>query len=209
MRVPSLRSFPRIASAACGALAAGALILGAGIAATAATSAAAFAEPPPHAKAHGWRKKNDPAYRGYTGQPWHDDFGVRSGRCDTDAVLAAVGAVAGGVIGNRTASDGNRTVATVVGAVIGGVLGAKIGDAIDDRDRACIGHSLELAATGRPVAWRNPSSGIDYTLRPVRDAADGCREFELAAARGGRPQAERLYACREAGGAWEFARRRG
>src|SRR5688572_31552897 len=31
------------------------------------------AEPPPHAKAHGWRKKNDPNYVGYTGHKWEKD----------------------------------------------------------------------------------------------------------------------------------------
>jgi surface antigen len=171
------------------------------------TTGPAQAAPPPHAPAHGWRKKNDPTYRGYTGADWVRDYGVRSGRCDTDEILAAVGAVAGGVIGNRTASDGDRTVATIVGAVIGGVVGHKVGDAIDDRDRACIGHSLELAGSGQPVAWRNPSSGIDYVVRPVRDGANGCREFELVANRGGSKQSDRMYACRENGGAWEFERR--
>ena len=171
------------------------------------TAGPAAAAPPPHAPAHGWRKKNDPTYRGYTGADWERDFGVRSGRCNTDEILTAVGAVAGGVIGNRTASDEHRTVATIVGAVIGGVVGHKIGDAIDDRDRACIGHSLELASTGQAVTWRNSTSGIDYVVRPVRDRASGCREFELVANRSGKKQSDRLYACRENGGAWEFERR--
>ena len=60
-----------------------------------------LADPPPHAPAHGWRKKNDPYYVGYTGRQWTDDYGIRSGRCDRDRshVATAVGAVAGGVIG--------------------------------------------------------------------------------------------------------------
>ncbi len=37
----------------------------------------ALADPPSHAPAHGWRKKNDPYYVGYTGRHWNDDFGVR------------------------------------------------------------------------------------------------------------------------------------
>lgn len=180
---------------------------GTGAAVLALASASAHADPPPHAKAHGWRKKNDPAYRGYTGQSWERDYGVSSGRCNTDEILTAVGAVTGGVIGNRTASDADRTVATILGTVIGGVVGHKIGDAIDDRDRACIGHSLELAGADRPVTWRNASTGVDYIVRPSRDASNGCREFELKATRGGKKQADRLYACRESGGTWEFERR--
>lgn len=178
-----------------------------------ATSTVAQADPPPWAPAHGRRAKerghdddrdddrrDDHYYRGYTGREWRDDYGVRSGRCNTDTILAAVGAVAGGVIGNRTASDANRTVATILGAVIGGVIGAKVGDSIDDRDRACIGHSLELVETGRAVTWRNPRTGIDYRVRPLRDLDGGCREFELAA-RGG---VEKGRACRRDSGAWEF-----
>jgi surface antigen len=183
------------------------LALGGGIATFATPGGSAWADPPHHAPAHGWRKKHDREYDGYTGDHWERDYGVRSGRCNTDEVLAAVGAVAGGVIGNRTADEGNRTVATIVGAIIGGVLGAKLGDAIDDRDRACIGHSLELARTGHTVYWTNPTSRVDYAVRPTRNLRGGCREFELVANRGGRKQAERMKACRVRGGEWEFERR--
>lgn len=168
----------------------------------------AYADPPAHAPAHGWRRKQAERYRGYTGEEWEHDYGVRSGRCNTDEILAVVGAVAGGVIGNRTASDGNRTVATILGAVIGGVLGAKLGDGIDDRDRACIGHTLELAAPGRSVTWRNPDSGVDYTVKPLRDLRGGCREFELGARVDGRREARPMRACRDERGAWEFSERR-
>jgi len=36
----------------------------------------AFAAPPPHAPAHGWRAKHDPYYVGYTGRHWSDDYGT-------------------------------------------------------------------------------------------------------------------------------------
>jgi surface antigen len=185
----------------------------------------ALADPPPWAPAHGWRDKHDRddddgddreehhrrhrddddrRYRGYTGYGWRDDYGVRSGHCNTDKILAAVGAAGGAIIGNRTSSPENQVVATILGGVIGGVVGWKIGDAIDDRDRACIGHSLELAERGRDVVWRNPRTGVDYRVRPTRDLGDGCREFELAAGRNGRP--ERMRACRGREG-WDIDRR--
>ena len=44
----------------------------------------ALATPPSWAPAHGWRKKNDPAYAGYSGRSWNDDFGVQSGRCNRE-----------------------------------------------------------------------------------------------------------------------------
>src|SRR5919106_528230 len=68
------------------------------------------AEPPPHAKAHGWRKKNDPNYVGYTGKKWEQDYGVIDGRCNTKAVGAVVGGTVGGVIGSR-AEKQDRPVA--------------------------------------------------------------------------------------------------
>ncbi|MGD9597347.1 MAG: glycine zipper domain-containing protein [Steroidobacteraceae bacterium] len=175
---------------------------------TLAVAAPVLADPPPHAPAHGWRAKHDPYYRGYTGTEWRDDYGVRSGRCDTDQILGAVGAVTGAVIGNRTASPENRTVATIIGALIGGIVGARIGDRIDDRDRACVGQALELVPVGSQVTWRNPDSRIDYTLRPIRDVDARCRDYELRASDGSRRSAETLRACRrDESSAWVATRR--
>src|SRR5678815_5573926 len=93
------------------------------------------ADPPPWAKAHGWRKKNDPNYVGYTGKKWPQDYGVVEGHCDTDKV--------GAVVGSKVGSPENRPVAIVVGTVLGAVIGAKVGRALDEADRACMGHALE------------------------------------------------------------------
>jgi surface antigen len=164
-----------------------------------------LATPPPWAPAHGWRRKNDPFYVGYAGRQWSDDYGVVSGRCNTDTILAAVGAAAGAAIGNKTASEGNRTVATVVGAVIGGVVGNAIGEKIDKGDRACVGHSLELARSGQRVRWTNPATGLSYTVRPTADLADQCRQFELAASGGKKkPKPATLTACATPDGVWRI-----
>src|SRR5688572_33155528 len=100
------------------------------------------AQPPDHAKAHGWRKKNDSNYVGYTGKKWEKDYGVIEGRCNTDAVGAVVGGAIGGVIGSRAGKE-DRPVAILAGTVIGALIGAKIGQSIDERDRGCMGHALE------------------------------------------------------------------
>ena len=58
-----------------------------------------LASPPDWAPAHGWRKKHDPAYAGYSGRTWDDDYGVQSGPCrrsDVGAVLGVMGAVVSG-----------------------------------------------------------------------------------------------------------------
>src|SRR5687768_18197239 len=79
----------------------------------------AYGDPPAHAPAHGWRKKNDPYYVGYTGRQWSDDYGIRSGRCDRDRAGAALGAVVGGAIGAAVSGDDDRLIAILAGAKIG------------------------------------------------------------------------------------------
>lgn len=161
-----------------------------------------LAGPPPWAPAHGWRRQHDPFYVGYAGREWSNDYGVISGRCNTDAVLAAIGAAAGGTIGNRTASEENRAVATVIGAVVGGIVGNAIGDHIDERDRACTGQALELARVGQKVRWANPETGMSYVVKPTRDLADRCREFEFRASGPAPSGPMKLKGCARPGGEW-------
>jgi|KBSSwiStaDraftv2_1062776.scaffolds.fasta_scaffold1061951_1 surface antigen len=147
------------------------------------------ADPPPWAPAHGWRKKNDPNYVGYTGSKWPQDYGVLDGRCDAAKVGAVVGGVVGGAIGSQVAKDSpNRPVAIVVGTVIGAVIGHRIGAEVDGGDLGCMGHALELSAEQKPVRWTNPKTGVDYVLTPTRnfnDRANPCREFSALASRNG------------------------
>ena len=164
------------------------------------------AEPPPHAKAHGWRKKNDPNYVGYTGKKWEKDYGiVVDGRCNTAAVGAVVGGAVGGAIGAR-AEKPDRPVAILLGTTIGAVIGAKIGKSIDEADRACMGHSLELAGRNNTVQWTNASTGVAYRVTPTRNFQDGkqaCRQFttELRA-NGAKSETVTGVACRRPGGEW-------
>jgi surface antigen len=169
----------------------------------------ALADPPAHAPAYGYRDKDKQArkeqkaarkYRGYTGVEWQEDYGIHSGRCNTDTVMTAIGAAGGAIIGNRTASPENRTIATIVGAIVGGVIGNKIGDAIDDRDRACMGHSLEVGAIGKAITWTNPKTRVVHTVRPVADLPGGCRRFEFVAAPNSKPAL--MTACRTPQATW-------
>jgi surface antigen len=145
-------------------------------------------------------------YRGYGGDDWNDDYGiVRSGRCNTDAVLGVVGAVTGGIIGHNVGAPRDRGIATVLGAITGAVIGTAIGSSIDDGDRACMGQALELAPIGRPVIWMNPRSHVSWRMIPVRDVSPTCREFDLY--REGRHAGhERVVACRHGRGDWAFDR---
>jgi surface antigen len=167
----------------------------------------ALADPPSHAPAHGWRKKHDPHYVGYTGRRWSDDYGIRSGRCDRDRAGAALGAVVGGAIGAAASDGDDRLVAVLVGAAIGAVIGREIGDQMDDRDRACFGHSLELLEDGRRVSWDGVRRGMIYTLasdgRFMRDGRV-CRHFTLLRQLDGRQVTKRGSACRYGEGEWRM-----
>ena len=167
----------------------------------------ALATPPSWAPAHGWRKKNDPAYAGYSGRQWDRDYGVSLGRCDRAEVGAVLGGVAGGAIGAAAADDGQRAVAIVVGTVVGAAIGAEIGRRMDQADRSCVGHALELAAPGQTVTWRNHNTGIAYQLTPVRDEStlsDGCLKFRLIATGGFGLSEGRTVACAGTDGKWRL-----
>jgi surface antigen len=144
-------------------------------------------------------------YHGYYGDDWHDDYGVvRSGHCNTDVLLGVTGAVGGAVIGNRTSTPENRDIATIFGAIAGGIIGTAVGGAIDNGDRACIGHSLELAPVGHPVYWSNPRSHVGWRVVPLRDLSPVCREFHVYREFAGHHDVERVVACRRNRGAWDI-----
>lgn len=164
-----------------------------------------YADPPPFAPAHGWRKKHDPYYEGYYGKRWSEDYGVISGRCDYGAVGAVLGGVVGGAIGSQIGQGDGRTVAIIVGTVLGAAIGANIGRDMDSADRACIGHTLELAPVGRSVAWDNDHTGVHYVVTPTRGfKADGrdCREFTTERYFDKKRSTSKGKACRGDDGEW-------
>jgi surface antigen len=165
----------------------------------------AFADPPGHAPAHGWRKKHDPAYVGYTGREWERDYGIVEGHCNRDDIGTVIGAVVGGAIGSKVADGSNRAVAIVIGSVLGAVVGREIGRDLDDRDRACVGHSLELVEIGQKVRWTNEQTHVGYLLTPLAAAkgdAPGCRRYTLQATLDGRSRTSEGRACRSGEGTW-------
>jgi len=162
------------------------------------------ADPPPHAKAHGWRKKNDATYVGYSGRAWPQDYGVVSGRCQTNVILGAAGAAVGGVIGSQVGDGTGRTVAIIAGAALGAIVGASINRQLDKGDEACIGHALELAPPGQAVRWTSAGTGTSYVLVPARDVGGDCREFKLEASANGKKSWGTKVACRSGDGVWKL-----
>ncbi len=174
----------------------------------------ALADPPHHAPAHGYHKDDrhddgherkrhdhDGHYRGNSGVVYAHDYGIASGRCNRDEIGAVIGGVTGAVVGSQVAGRDDRVVGMVVGGVIGAVLGHAIGDSMDERDRACMGHALELGRPGVPVVWKHGGHRYDFT--PQGEARGGCRNATLAVD-GRAPR--RVLACPAGRGDWTFRR---
>lgn len=168
-----------------------------------------FADPPSWAPAHGWRKKHDPnyeGYTGYTGRQWSDDYGISTGSCNREAVATVVGGVAGGVIGSTIGKGDGKTVAIIIGSVLGAVIGNKIGHDLDNADRGCLGHALELGADNQKVSWSNPQNGLNYTVTPLGGfTADGnkCRNYKLGIRGDGINDTKNEKACLGSDGTWK------
>jgi len=168
----------------------------------------ALADPPPWAPAHGWRRKHDPYYVGYQGRQWPNDYGVIRGTCSRSQIGAVLGGAVGGAVGSTIGKGDTRTVAIVVGTVLGTVVGYEVGREMDEQDRGCFGHSLELAETGHTVRWTNPEAGLTYALTPTRSfEIEGrpCRAFNLETTYGGKARSRNGSACRGREGTWQFS----
>lgn len=162
-----------------------------------------------HDRGPRWGHERHTRYSDYDGHRWPSDYGIVLGECDRHAIGAVLGGVVGGAVGSR-ASGEDRPVAILVGSVIGAVLGAEIGRRMDEEDRACMGHSLELADGGRPVMWSNQGAQTTYILTPLDKVQRGdqpCRDFSLEVRMAGRTDLSHQRACRSAAGRWDLAGR--
>jgi surface antigen len=169
------------------------------------TAMESYAKPPNWAPAHGLRKKQQHTYTGYRGHRWPDDYGIRQGRCHRSAVGAVVGASVGGAIGAAVAREEDRLIAVVVGSAVGALVGHEIAGRMDDLDRGCFGHSLELAKAGQTIRWTNAQNGVNFAVTPIRDFERNglkCREFETTTIQGIVQRATRGKACRGRDGNW-------
>jgi surface antigen len=166
----------------------------------------AFAQPPAHAPAHGWRRKNDPNYIGYTGKQWERDFDISAGSCNRQEIATVLGGIAGGVIASRVAEPENRTVATIV--IAGAVIGNRIGRELDEADRGCFGHALEIAQPGQRITWSNDTTGVRYEMSPGADrprTGAACREYTLVTVAGRDRSSQTGLACQSQPGVWQVA----
>jgi hypothetical protein len=121
-------------------------------------------------------------YGGYGGGRWQNDYGITSGRCDRARIGRPAGSPAASaptyrdpMVARHEENLKNGTVG-ILGSpgnatLVLGRGGPRLAISLDDGDRACIGHALELAAVGRDVRWNNPTTGYGYLLSISGDGA--------------------------------------
>jgi surface antigen len=144
-------------------------------------------------------------YVGYTGTRWQQDYDVTSGRCNRAAIGASFAIPAGEMIGPRTAGRDNRAAATLIGARVDSLVAPKVGRELDDGDRACVGHALEIGKPGHRVSWDN--AGVHYDLTPDEghnEIAGVCRDFKLVARGSSGRSKRRGTACQKGPGLWQL-----
>ena len=117
-----------------------------------------------------------------------------------------IGGILGGVLGNQVGRGDGRTAAIIVGTLIGSHIGGSIGRSMDETDRLKTAHSLETVRTGVPTRWRNPDTGNQYTVTPIKtyETRSGpCREYTVDAVIGSKKEKVYGTACRQADGSWK------
>jgi surface antigen len=121
----------------------------------------------------------------------------------------AVGALAGGILGNQVGKGTGRVAATAIGAVIGGIVGSEIGRGMDQQDRMLAQQAeydaLERGQSGVSRQWRNPDNGRYGEVvpsRPYKRGETDCRDYTHKIYIDGQSQAMRGTACRNADGTW-------
>ncbi len=116
-----------------------------------------------------------------------------------------IGGVLGGVLGAQVGRGSGRTAAIIAGTLAGAVIGGAVGQSMDYNDRRRVAETLEGVRTGVPATWRNPDTGVEYSVTPTRtyDTATGpCREFTTEAIIGGKRETVYGTACRQPDGSW-------
>lgn len=160
-------------------------------------------------------------YTGFGGTRWSSDYGISAGRCDRAAIVVPAGDERQTLVQRHEENLRNRTV-SIIGATTGSglLLSTRLRGRMDERDRRCLGHVLELGTVGQRIGWSNDASRQSYTVavseyapavstpsaaRPA--AGERCRVLLLTTAVLGtaaRGRTETLIACQANPGVWSI-----
>jgi len=123
---------------------------------------------------------------------------------------AVIGAVLGGIAGNKLAGKNDRKFGTLLGAIVGGTIGNKIGQSMDKTDALAAQNAINNQPTGQTKRWSNPDTNMQYDVTPTRtyrnqSSGDFCREVTIGEARiGGKREEVYGTSCRQPDGSWKM-----
>lgn len=184
-----------------------AVLFGALALAVAMPAPAAWADPPPWAPAHGYRKKGKGPKHAEAASAYVVPFGIDLGKCNKQEVGMVLGGAAGGVLGSTIGKGDGKTVAVIGGTLIGILVGGAIGRSMDQADHQCTGQILEHAQDNQRIIWNGPN-GAEYSMRPGRtwqsQAGVFCRDYQATATIAGKAQQIFGKACRNPDGSWQI-----
>lgn len=123
-----------------------------------------------------------------------------------------VGAGLGALAGSQIGSGRGQLVAVAVGALGGALLGNSVGKSLDRADQLAMERAQNTAYTapiGQPVEWRNPDSGHQGAVTPIREGTHVqsgayCREYQQSVTIDGRTESAFGTACRQPDGSWKI-----
>jgi surface antigen len=119
-----------------------------------------------------------------------------------------IGGVAGGILGSQVGGGSGRIAAIIGGTLAGAALGSYMGGYMDRADQQRLSQTLETRPTGQSTSWRNPDTGHQYQVTPVKtyQVAEGryCREFNTQVSIGGKVEDAYGTACRMPDGSWQI-----
>ena len=125
---------------------------------------------------------------------------------NNESIGSVTGGVVGGLLGSQFGHGTGQVAAAVGGTMLGAFLGNSIGKTMDTVDQMKLQKALETQPTGQTQAWKNPDSGNQYTVKPIRTyqhANQPCREYVTTAVIGGKQEKIFGKACRQADGSWK------
>jgi len=129
--------------------------------------------------------------------------------CNRELLGSLIGGATGGLVGSRVGQGDGKLAATAAGTLAGVLIGGSIGRSLDQADRACIGHALDLADPGDTIVWDGPRQDQRYSVTPRDSYRTGsgapCRDFETTVIIGGRMERAVGTACRQPDGQWQVA----
>lgn len=138
---------------------------------------------------------------GCAGSPYYGSLNYQR----TGQVL---GGALGGVLGAQIGHGDGRTAAIIVGTLVGSAVGGAIGRTMDRVDRQRVRQAVWRNPTYTASTWRNPRTGVRYSVTPQRAYLDAarqlCRDFTIQAWIDGRIERIHGTACRQPDGRWQM-----